>query len=103
MSPKEISMRPFDYHVSGPMEMQEYLFANTEAQRVSSQFHSGASYNGGDHRTNLRTLFRLHRFSVINWLLMQGVSIPAELLADQTHPEVGKMLPDNPAVFAPGK
>jgi hypothetical protein len=31
---------------------------------------------------------------VINWLVMNGIKIPVELIDDRTHPEVGHQFPD---------
>lgn len=59
------------------LELQEYLFAanipNADAHSIKAT----------------RDCFYFHRFQVMNWLLMNGVSIPAHLLSDQAHPRIG--------------
>ncbi len=59
------------------LELQEYLFAanlpNADKQLIA----------------NARSCFYYHRFQVMNWLMMNGVSIPSQILSDQTHPIVG--------------
>lgn len=87
------------------VELQEYLFAQTlaaVAQRESSDAQA-ANVIAGDSkketdwrnlRSQIRVSFRLQRFAVMNWLLMNGVSIPAALLSDGAHPAVGMQYPD---------
>lgn len=41
-------------------------------------------------------LLRLHRFTVFTWLLQNGISLPAAVLDDRAHPEVGQQTPDQP-------
>lgn len=77
------------------VEMQEFLFAETLA-RVADQCEK-EKHNVTDWaslRRQVREAFRLQRFAVMNWLLMNGVSIPAALLSDTTHATVGNQLPD---------
>jgi len=77
------------------VELQEYLFAQT-LLNVASKCEA-EKRNVTDYRElaiEIRKSFRYQRFAVINWLLMNGVSIPAELLTDQTHPQVGNQFPD---------
>lgn len=59
------------------LEVQEYLFA--------------ANIPGATPETikAMRECFYFHRFQVMNWLLMNGVSLPAHLISDQTHPRIG--------------
>lgn len=72
-----------------PLELQEYLFAQTAAEHAKNSSLGG----GAQH---IRETLRLHRFSLFLWLMQNGVKIPIELLADQNHPEVGQQYPDMP-------
>lgn len=90
-----------DVKVSMPVssvEMQEYLFAETLA-KVAAKCESerGNVIDWDDLKRNIRESFRFQRFAVMNWLLMNGVSIPAELLSDQAHKPVGQQFPDQSA------
>lgn len=90
-----IDNRPFSMQIIGPVEMQEYLFATTEAQKI----YKGYSIDQEPSRTlvnDIREILRLHRFTILNWLLMQGVNISLELASDKTHPKVGEQFPDKP-------
>ena len=79
------------------VEMQEYLFSET-LERVASNCEAagegGALTNWSDLKQQTRESFRFHRFAVMGWLQMNGVSIPAKLLTDQTHAPVGQQYPD---------
>jgi hypothetical protein len=88
-----VDVSPFKEQIAGPMEMQEYLFAVTQSNKIKGNWQS---FNGSECSKDIREILRLHRFTVLNWLMMQGVSIPMNLLSDQTHPKVGSMLPDMP-------
>lgn len=82
---------------SAGMEMQEYLFANTSAEfaiRCEKEKVNVADIDKA--RDHVREMLRFHRFTVINWLMVNGVKIPVELLSDQTHPGVGFQTPDQP-------
>lgn len=69
------------------VEMQEYLFAES----LGTQDEKLATC---DIKLEFRKCFRFQRFAVMNWLMLNGVSIPSELLSDQTHPFVGQQFPD---------
>ena len=69
------------------IEMQEYLFSHSLG--IQSE-----SLETSELRKEIRKCFRFQRFAVMNWLLMNGVSIPADLLTDDTHPKVGEQFPD---------
>lgn len=70
------------------VELTEYLFAQTAAE------YAHAGHTVAEIREHMRGAMRLARFTVFNWLISNGVSIPAELLADRTHPAVGQQAPD---------
>lgn len=79
----------------GSVEVQEYLFSNTladVAKRCEETKKNVTDY--GPLRIQIRESFRLQRFAVMNWLMMNGVSIPPSLLSDQTHPRAGSQFPD---------
>jgi hypothetical protein len=79
-------------------ELQEYLLSQTAAEYAIRKTTEATA--GGDPiaieaiRNHIRESFRLNRFAVMNWLVMNGVKIPTELLDDRTHPEVGAQMPD---------
>ena len=50
---------------------------------------------------NLRDLLRCHRFDVLSWLMLQGVDLPTNVFADETHPAVGEQSPDRSPTVAP--
>jgi len=78
-----------------PVELQEFLFASasaTFAAQLEQQKHNVVEWD--KLRDHIRGAMRIHRFTVINWLMMQGVKIPVELLDDKQHPEVGQQMPD---------
>lgn len=50
---------------------------------------------------HVRDVLRCHRFDVLAWLMQNGVQIPADLLSDNTHPQVGNQSPDRPTTVAP--
>lgn len=75
------------------VEMQEFLFAET-----IDELADGKTLGSLEFKRHVRESFRYHRFATMNWLLMNGVSIPAKLLTDESHPRVGFQLPDRPAV-----
>lgn len=87
-----------DDKVSMPVsavEMQEYLFSETLAKiayKCEREKHNVTDWSTLKRET--RESFRFHRFAVMNWLMMNGVSIPAELLSDQAHKPVGQQMPD---------
>lgn len=70
------------------VELTEYLFAQTAAE------YAHAGHTVAEIREHMRGAMRLARFTVFNWLIGNGVRIPAELMADRTHPEVGQQTPD---------
>lgn len=77
------------------VEMQEFLFASTSTQyaiKTVAEQHNVPEWD--KVRDHIRGALRLHRFMVTNWLMLNGVKIPADLLADQAHPEVGQQMPD---------
>lgn len=77
------------------VELQEYLFSFTAAQyakRVAAEKHNVPDTE--KIANHIRGAFRLNRFAVMNWLMMNGVKIPIELLDDRNHPEVGAQMPD---------
>ena len=77
------------------IEMEEFLFSGTIVQVAQNCKHEEIDVQDwGKLKTYTRESFRFHRFAVMNWLLMNGVSIPAELLSDQMHMEVGAQMPD---------
>lgn len=67
------------------VELREYLYA-------SALLTSGR----GPLLESVREVLRLHRFDVMSWLLQNGVAIPAALLDDRLHAEVGNQMPDKP-------
>ncbi len=71
------------------LEVEEYLFSQTAAQVAQDN----PPEKTAEH---VRGSLRLHRFLVFTWLLQNGVSLPAELLADREHPPVGEQTPDKP-------
>jgi len=77
------------------VEMQEYLFAQSLGKIAAKceKAQNGVT-DFAELRHEIRVCFRYHRFGVMNWLLMNGVSIPASLLTDQSHPAVGMQFPD---------
>lgn len=79
-----------------PLELQEYLFASTDAQ-VAAKVWGQTEEDVVDQdsiRDHIRGSYRCHRFAVINWLMMNGVTIPARLICDEMHPDVGKQYAD---------
>lgn len=70
------------------VEVQEVLNAEYVVRLLESE--TGAVSIAKE----LRTVLRLHRFTVMVWLLQNGVSIPPGLLSDQAHPLVGNQFPD---------
>jgi hypothetical protein len=79
------------------VELQEYLFAQTAAKYAARTARGACGQDDMDRITgHIRGAFRLNRFTLFNWLMQNGVSIPAELLDDRTHPEVGNQTPDQP-------
>jgi hypothetical protein len=69
------------------LEMIEYAMAATEAKEKAKL---------SDRPERIRTLFWMHRFHFMTWLLQNGVSIPPHLLIDQSHPKVGSQSVDSP-------
>lgn len=69
------------------VELTEYLFSTTAAAYAAEH----ASHEIRDH---IREAMRLARFTVFNWLITNGVQIPAALLNDKLHAPVGQQLPD---------
>jgi hypothetical protein len=76
------------------VELQEYLFADAAAGLTRD------GISNSDLRWEIRSAFRLQRFAVMNWLLMNGVTIPGDLLSDQAHPPVGRQWPDEKGIGA---
>jgi len=76
------------------VELQEYLFAEALKECAKECESSEDMQRHSKLIKNIRESFRLQRFAVINWLLMNGVSIPPELLSDEAHPTVGNQYPD---------
>lgn len=70
------------------LEFEQYLFARTLVQA------DGSPEVMFKH---IRESFRLHRFFVFTWLVMNGVALPVELVSDTAHPRVGEQKPDQPA------
>ena len=68
----------------GGVERKEFLYAAGIARGASAL---------GD---SIRDVLRLHRFDVMVWLMQNGVVIPAALLDDRLHAEVGQQMPDKP-------
>lgn len=79
--------RPTRLMPIGSVEMQEYLVAANLVAGITNQ-------NDEQRLQNLRECFRFQRFAVMNWLMINGISIPFDLLSDQTHPKPGNQLPD---------
>ncbi len=71
------------------VEMQEYLMSATATNLVT-----GALVDPSRLLTHLRGNLRIHRFTVMGWLMQNGVTIPEALLDDRLHPEVGHQTPD---------
>ena len=84
-----MTIDPFDDRLIAPVEMQEYLLAASQAKKV---FNTVSSEVSQVLITDLREILRLHRFTMFNWLLLQGISIPMKLLADDIHPQIPKNL-----------
>lgn len=76
------------------VELQEYLFSETLAKVAIRCSQDDEPGKWDELRKHTREDFRWQRFAVMNWLIMNGVSIPAELLTDQAHPPVGQQYPD---------
>jgi hypothetical protein len=79
----------------GAVEVQEFLFSESLAKVAGNcerEKHNVTDWSALQQQ--VRETFRLHRFAVTSWLMMNGVSIPAHLLADQAHPPVGEQYPD---------
>lgn len=80
------------------VEMTEYLFSNTAANFATFGLDDDdRSIMIEKARNHIRGAFRLHRFVFMNWLLMNGVKLPVEVMDDRTHPEVGDQRPDQPS------
>lgn len=78
------------------LEMEEFCFANTAvdmAQRLTP----------GELQTYLRENYRMHRFFVFNWLVLNGVELPVALVADSLHLPVGSQQPDQRIAIAKSK
>lgn len=73
------------------LEMMEFGFASTATNFATAQ------RNSQEIRNHIRESLRLHRFLVFSWLLENGAQLPANLIADSIHPEVGQQMPDRPA------
>lgn len=69
------------------MELEEYLFAHTEAAQTRTP---------EQRETQIRELLWSHRFFLFTWLMMNGVVIPVELVSDSAHPRVGQQSVDQP-------
>lgn len=80
------TMRPIGVSIGG-VELREYCYAHTTAFD-NMRFESVM--------TVIREVLRLHRFDVMSWLMQNGVAIPAALLDDRLHAEVGQQMPDKP-------
>jgi hypothetical protein len=80
----------------GGVELYEYLMANAIGVAANDRYNkiSNAEEAAALNRHDIRSALRLHRFAVMNWLMMNGVSIPPHLLSDMYHPIVGQQLPD---------
>ena len=77
------------------VEMQECLFSETLVKMADKTAAESDTYmDWSKLKKEIRRSFRYQRFAVMNWLLMNGVSIPAELLTDDAHPIVGSQYPD---------
>jgi hypothetical protein len=78
------------------IEMQEYLFAETLVKIAAKCEAEKKNVTEWDAlKREIRTCFRFQRFAVMNWLMMNDVSVPARLLTDQCHPPVGRQFPDH--------
>lgn len=83
----------------GGVELHEFLFSQTAAryaQRTLPVHGDDSDAALGKVADHFRGALRLNRFAIMNWLMMNGVKIPVELLDDRTHPEVGSQAPDRP-------
>jgi hypothetical protein len=80
----------------GGVELHEYLMANTIGIAANHRYNkiSDVDEAAALNRDDIRGALRLHRFAVMNWLMMSGVSIAPHLLSDMYHPIVGQQLPD---------
>lgn len=76
-------MADFVLKATAPMEVQEFLFAETAAKVDAAEL-----------ARHVRSALYFHRFQVMNWLMLNGVAIPIHLMHDQMHPTVGNQFPD---------
>lgn len=76
------------------VEMNEYLMATTLAEvKVFPNDPEAAKSLAKE----IRELMWWNRFFLFNWLMLNGVALPAELMADSLHKRVGNQVPDQPA------
>lgn len=81
------------------VELQEYLYASTLAEKTMRETCLPASQAvalAERLRDEIRTILRIHRFTVFTWLSVNDVRIPVALNADEIHPAVGSQAPDEP-------
>jgi len=77
---------PNAWKTIAPIELQEYLFAETVAAQKGQTPDAV--------RDKIRGAMRLQRFNIFNWLMMNGVQIPPVLMSDNIHKPVGEQFPD---------
>ena len=80
------------------MEAMEYLLSATAIKNALAN-HVDEEQDPNINSMSLsnaflRGSFRMHRFQVFSWLMLNGVAIPARLLDDRVHPEPGDQMPD---------
>lgn len=87
--------------IIAPLELTEFLSSSTTATFVeklkSKPLPADQADRGNAHeiRDRIRELLRIHRFSVMCWLLENGAQVPSFLLDDNLHHIVGHQHPDN--------
>lgn len=75
--------------------LEEFEFNySAQAADFASKFEGLSLPEKEQVRDHIRNLFWLNRFNVFNWLMLNGVEIPASLMVETMHPEVGKQTPD---------
>ena len=86
------------------LELKEFCYARTLIGEVDGLQNDAELIGATDLLRlirNLRDLLRCHRFDVLIWLMIQGVDLPPNVIADETHPAVGDQCPDRSPTATP--
>lgn len=77
------------------LELKEFLMAGQSAtMAIQSGDCERQSFHFDKLRDHIRSALLIHRFDIMTWLMLNGVSIPLELLSDDVHVKVGSQSVD---------